>query len=334
MKKCQFLIIGLLLVVGNTLSAQIDKQHFQNNWIKTETLRADSSRIFDPTLTGSAISLRVLNGDSLQFSISNRMQNYKYTFLNSVLVFGMFTFKIQELSAQKLVLIENTETDVSKAIMLVFMPKNLFDLTYTPEYYLAKNKEIVYKALPGKLEPLFRDKNMSAVDYVFERFGFPEYKKGGFVVRFVINQKGELKGAKIVATSNERYNEKLIQAVNKTKGKWLPATYQGKPINVEVEFNFNLGFEDRQISSIVDSTAYSQNYYNTGNEFFQSGSHKQAEKYYQKAIDYDPLNINAYYQHAAVSIALRKKDQACKDFQQLIFLDQKKAIKLQQKYCN
>jgi tetratricopeptide (TPR) repeat protein len=326
-----FLIAFVLLSIG--ASAQVNKKYLINSWIKHDILRSDSSRILDPTILGNNMELTFKNGDTLTCKFKARTQDYKYTILGTSLIFGNFSLIIKELTETKLSLADALEIDPSKAIMLVFIPKKLSDLTFSPEYYKAKNGENVYKSVPALLEPAFIDDKMSPIDYVFERFGFPEFKKGGFVVRFVVNKNGEIKGSKIVASSNERYNAKLIQAVEKTKGKWRPATFLGEKVNVEVEFNYNLGFEEREISSVVDSVRYAENYYATGNDFFQAGSYRQAEKYYQKALDFDPLHINAYYQHAATSIVLRKKDAACKDYQQLIFLDQRKAKKLSEKFC-
>ncbi len=318
---------------SNIAFAQFDEKLLINEWIKADVSRVDSSRILDPSLINNNMDIIFKNSDSLIFRIKSRTYNYKYLIVGNSLSFGSFVFKLVDLTESKLVLAEATEADPSKAIMLKFMPKKLYDLTYTPEFYKAKNGENVYRAIPGVLDPMFNDPNMSPIDFVFERFGFPEYKKGGFVAKFVVNKKGEVRGVRVIATSNERYNDKLVQAINKTKGKWRPATFQGEKVNVEVEYNYNLGMEDRQITSTVDSLTYAESYYSTGNDFFQVGSYKQAEKYYEKALSYNPLHINAYYQHAATSIALRKKEEACKDYQQLIFLDQKKAKKLSEKYC-
>jgi Gram-negative bacterial TonB protein C-terminal/Tetratricopeptide repeat len=327
------LILIALVFITFAASAQIDKQFLVNSWIKSDILRSDSSRILDPAILNNNMEIVFKNNDSLLYKVNSRSTNYKYSTVGSALVFGNYAFKIIELSETKFTLVDGSEPDPSKALMLKFIPKKLFDLTFSPEYYKAKNGEKVYKSIPGHLEPDFIDVNMSPIDYVFEKFGFPEYKKGGFVVRFIVNKNGQIKGTKIIASSNERYNDKLIQAVNRTKGKWQPGTFLGDKVNIEVEYNYNLGFEDRQLTSVVDSIAYAETYYTTGNDFFQSGSYKQAEKYYQKALDFNPLHINAYYQHAATSIALRKKDEACKDYQQLIYLDQKKAKRLSDKYC-
>jgi tetratricopeptide (TPR) repeat protein len=313
--------------------AQIDEKFLINSWIKSDLLRSDSSRILDSQILSNNMEIIFKNNDSLIYKVNSRSSNYKYSTIGTSLVFGNYAFKIIELSETKFTLVDSSEPDPSKTLMVKFIPKKLFDLTYTPEYYIAKNGENVYKSIPGLIEPLFIDPNMSPIDFVFEKFGFPEYKKGGFVVRFIVNKNGEVKGTKLIASSNERYNDKLIQAVNKTKGKWKAGSFQGEKVNIEVEYNYNLGFEDRQLTSVVDSIAYAESYYSTGNDFFQIGSYKQAEKYYQKALAFNPLHINSYYQHAATSIALRKKDEACKDYQQLIYLDQKKAKKLSDKYC-
>jgi Gram-negative bacterial TonB protein C-terminal/Tetratricopeptide repeat len=330
-KKHLFFISFLFISIAS--SAQNDEKYVYNSWIKSEILRSDSSRILDPTILNNNMEIVFKNNDSLLFKIKSRSAFYKYSIVGNSMIFGSYAFEVIEYSDTKLTLVDRSEPDRSKALMLKFIPKRLNDLTFSPEYYKAKNGENVYKSIPGLLEPIFLNANLSPIDFVFEKFGFPEYKKGGFVVRFIVNKDGQIKGTKLIASSNERYNDKLIQAVSKTKGKWLPGTFQGEKVNIEIEYNYNLGFEDRQLTSVVDSIAYAETYYTTGNDFFQTGSYRQAEKYYQKAIDFNPLHINAYYQHAATSIALRKKDEACKDYQQLIYLDQKKAKRLSDKYC-
>jgi TonB family protein len=171
------------------------------------------------------------------------------------------------------------------------------------------------------------------MDYVFEKFEFPEYRKGGFVVRFVVSHTGELSGVKVIASSNEKYDTKLVSAVQKTKNKWKPATYMGKKVNVELTYDYNLGFSERTNTSQVDSTAYSTAYYKSGVEMFNAGSYKMAERYLKKSTEYNPFNVSAYFQHAATCIILRDYKSACRDYDQLIFLDQKKAIKLKETYC-
>ena len=304
-----------------------------NDWKKTEIRTKDGSRIFDPTISMATFDIKIFSKDSLRLFTNGRATNYPYTLKDSTLSFNKMIFKIKKLSDTDLQLDQADYIDEMQALSIKYLPKKLFDLTYTPTSYVSKKGEVVYQKVDGKLEPYFMDKNMSVMDYIFEKFEFPEYRKGGFVVRFVVTASGEVKGVKVIATSNERYNDKLVAAVYKTKGKWQPATYFGDKVSVEIEYDFNLGYEERQITSTVDSTEYSKMYFNYGNEFFERGSYKQAESYYKKSINYNPLNTMAYYQHAATCILLRRKDEACEDYKQLIFLDQKKAKTLSDKYC-
>ncbi len=323
-----FLILATQSFAQNTFSNKL-----MENWKKTEIRSKDGSKLYDQTYLNSTFDIDVFSKDSLRLFTSGRRFNYPYTFKDSILIFNKITFKVKSISETELILDQADFTDETQALSLRFMPKKLFDLTYTPSSYLSKSGERVYQQVNGKLEPYFIDKNMAVMDYIFEKFGFPEYRKGGFVVRFVVTKTGAVKGITVVASTNDKYNDKLISAVNKTKGKWQPAEYMGEKVNVEVEYDYNLSYSERETTSIVDSLEYSKMYYDYGNDFFERAAYKQAETYYQKSINYNPLNINSYYQHAACLILLRRKDEACKDYQQLVFLEQKKAKILQDKYC-
>jgi tetratricopeptide (TPR) repeat protein len=303
------------------------------DWKKIEVRTKDGSKLYDQTYLNATFDIKVFSKDSLSLFVSGRRYNYPYSLRDSMLVFNKMIFKIKSISELEMILDQADFVDETQALSLKFMPKKLFDLTYTPTSYLSKNNERVYQQISGKLEPYFMDKNMAVMDYIFEKFGFPEYRKGGFVVRFVVTKTGAIKGISVVASTNDKYNEKLIAAVNKTTGKWQPAEYMGEKVNVEVEYDYNLGYSERDLSSVVDSLQYSKMYFDYGNDFFERAAYKQAESYYQKSINYNPLNINSYYQHAACCILLRRKEDACKDYQQLVFLEQKKAKVLQDKYC-
>jgi tetratricopeptide (TPR) repeat protein len=303
------------------------------DWQKTEIRSKDGSRLYDNTYLNATFNIHIFSKDSLSLFSNGRRYSYFYTLKDSILAFNKIVFKVKSISENELILDQADFADEAQAVSLRFMPKKLFDLTYTPKSYLSKNRERVYLQVSGKLEPYFIDKKMAVMDYVFEKFEFPEYRKGGFVVRFVVTKTGAVKGVSMVASTNDKYDEKLIAAVYKTIGKWQPAQYLGEKVNVEVEYDFNLGYSEREVSSVVDSAQYSKMYYDYGNDFFERAAYKQAESYYQKSINYNPLNINSYYQHAACCILLRRKEDACKDYQQLVFLEQKKAKLLQEKYC-
>ena len=330
----KYLFLFIFIVFCCSANGQQDfSKLLVNHWMKQEILKKDSSKIFDRTINSWNFDLNFFSKDSVRVMYGGRAFNYNYRLKDSLLTFNKMIFQIKKLDDISLVLDQANLSNDPLAFKLIFRPKKLSDLSFTPESYLSKNGERVYIILPGNLEPYFIDKAQTAMDYVFEKFEFPEFKKGGFVVRFVINTKGEIKGTRILATSNDRYNQKLIAAVAKTKGKWLPAEFLGEKVNVEVEYDFNLDFNPTKSKSNIDSSEYSRTYFSYGNDFFERKSFRQAESYYKKAIDFDALNIDAYYQRAACNILLRKKEEACGDYQQLVFLEQTKAKELFKKYC-
>ncbi|MBK9511200.1 MAG: hypothetical protein IPO04_17980 [Cytophagaceae bacterium] len=222
--------------------------------------------------------------------------------------------------------------DTTLALVIHFEPKKLFDLTYTPESYTAQNGEPVYKVVFGKLEPAFKDSLWSPVEYIMRRFGFPEYKKGGFVVSLVITKNGDIRAARVIASSKNRYKKKLLKAVKTTKGKWLSAEFRGEKVNVALEFDFNLGYIDGSEKK-VDSVLYSLALLESAQHYYSYGAYSKSLNCAKLAIDYNPFNVAAYYQHAATSLYLRNTKAACNDYRQLIFLGQKKAESLYEKHC-
>lgn len=327
----------LLLILPLFLSAQVFGQNslrnkIKNNWKKTDITALDGSRYYDQEILNLDFDLNIFSNDSLELFNVNRLTPLRYRLTaDSILVVSSLRLKIKEISDIKMVL-ESVESD-GFDFRMTYTPKKLFDLTYTPDAYRAKNGDVVFITEAGKLEPMFINKTMSPMDYIFEQFGFPEYRKGGFVVRFIVTSKGEVTGVHVVASSNDRYNNNLVNAVLKTKGMWKPAEFKGEKVNTEVEYDYNLGYNDRELTSQVDSSKYSKMYFDYGVSFISSGAYKNAANYFQKAIDFNPLNVDAYYKHAEVSFALRRKEQGCESLSYLILLEQKKAEPLYEKNC-
>lgn len=323
----------LLFLLGFQSNGQNTlKKKLINNWKKTDISAIDGSPYYDHATLSMDFDMDIFSSDSLYLFNSDRLTPVKYMLgPDSVLVVSGLILKIKEISDTKMV-VESSESQ-GYDFSITFTPKKLFDLTYTPEAYRAKNGDVVFKMIEGKLEPYFIDKSMSPVDYIFEEFGFPEYRKGGFVVRFVVTKTGGLAGIRVVASSNDKYNNNLVNAVLKTKGKWKPAIFKGEPVSTEVEYNYDLGYHDREITSDVDSVSYSQRYYDYGMSFISNGAYRDAATYFAKAIDFNPLNVDAYFKHVEVSLALRRKDEACESLSYLLLLEQKKAEPLYEKNC-
>lgn len=309
------------------------RQQLIQNWKKTDITAVDGSPYYDPETVNLDFDLNFFSSDSVYLFNNSRVAVLPYRLsADSLLSLSGLRLKIKEISDIKLVLeaLEGEGFD----FRITFMPKRLFDLTYTPEAYRAKNGQVVFNTIHGKLEPLFMHKTLSPVDYIFEQFGFPEYRKAGFVVRFVVTATGDVTGVRVVASSNDRFNDNLVKAVLKTKGMWMPAEFKGEKVATEVEYDYNLGYHDRDLSSSeVDSLEYSKMYFDYGMNYIGTGAYRNAATYFKKAIELNPLNVDAYFKHAEVSFALRRKDEGCESLSFLLLLEQKKAEPLYEKYC-
>lgn len=322
-----------LLIALSSFGQGNFRQQVIKNWKKTDITAIDGSPYYDDETINLDFDLNFVSSDSVYLFNNSRLTPLRYRLGNdSLLVLSGLRLRIVEISDIKMVL-ESMESE-GFDFRITFMPKNLFDLTYTPEAYRAKNGEVVFTSIHGKLEPQFTHKTMSPVDYIFEQFGFPEYRKGGFVVRFVVTAKGEVTGVRVIASSNDRYNANLVRAVLKTAGMWKPAEFKGEKVTTEVEYDYNLGYHDRDLSSSeVDSLQYSKMYLDYGLQFISTGAYRNAANYLKKAIDFNPMNVEAYYKHAEVSFAMRKKEEGCESLSYLLLLEQKKAQPLYEKYC-
>lgn len=90
-----------------------------------------------------------------------------------------------------------------------------------------------------------------------------------------------------------------------------------------LEFDFNLGYIDTEVSQ-VDSVLYSLAYLECAEQSFEVGAYSKSLNCAKLAIDYNPFNVAAYYQHAATSLYLRNTKAACNDYRQLIFWAKRK----------
>jgi phospholipid N-methyltransferase len=330
--------LTLFFITNISFSQELLKKKLLGSWIKTEITLIDGSKVFNQELNDMYHTLVFLNEDSILVNFNSKTQKMKYYLSDSILTYGVTRLMVNRVSDVKLELTQMGISAGKDAYKIIYEPKKLRDILYKPETYLAKNKALVYKQIPRAIEPSFIDDNYSPMDFIFSKFGFPEYKKGGFVVRFIITDKGKLTGLKVVASSNDKYNDKLLKAVLTTKNKWIAAEYLGSPINTEVEYNYNLGWEVETPKNVfaktkADSLAESNYYYSYANDLFSEKSYAMALSYFTKSIESNPLNIDAYYQRAATYIFTKKPAKACLDYEQLMYMEQQKAKVLYEKYC-
>lgn len=327
-------LLLFILICQTAVSQEALKNNLQGEWIKSKITLEDGSPIYDENLQNSSFGLE-FSGDSLIINIAGKNSYSSYQVKDSILNYRDNYFKILRLEKPFLELSQILTTKEVEPIKIEMNFKPTTDIGITPQTYLAKNGEPVYLLMPNQIEPKFLNARYAAIDYINTHFKYPEFKKGGFVVRFVITKTGELEGQRIIASSNQKYDQRLINAVNKTKGKWLPAKYLGEAVNCEVEYNFDLGYTkpDYTANTEGDKKAMAEEYASNGKYYFSAKNYRSAIFYLSKAIDNDPYQINSYYLRAAAYIFRKTPDKACADYLQLKILGQKRAEGLYDKYC-
>ncbi len=330
--KTTSVFLVLLFTTIQGISQDTIKKALQGEWIKDRISLKDGSTIYDDNLLNSSFGLEFLR-DTLIISIEGKNSITSYTVEDSILNYRGSHFKIARLDGPILELEQVQHSDDIEPIRLNMSFKPTYDLGVSPEFYTAKNKDKVYILQAGVIEPKFMNARFSAIDYIFANLKYPEYKKGGFVVRFVVTKEGKLLGQKILASSNHKYDQKLIDAINKTSGKWLPAKYMGEAVNSEVEYNFDLGWTKGDYAAKGGDNVSAEEYESNGRYYFSAKNYRSSVYYFSKAIDQNPYQIDSYYLRAAAHIYLKRNASACADYYQLKVLNQKRAEKLYDKYC-
>lgn len=311
------------------------KNALQGEWIKDKITLRDGSPVYDPAILSTGFSLD-FRGDSLIVSVNgvNSLQSFKIN--DSIISYRSTHYKIVRLEKPILEVVQVNQPQDVEPLKITFIYKPIHDLSTNPEFYLAKNGEPVYTVRPDVIEPKFIHSSLSPVDFIYSYFRFPEYKKGGFVARFIITKAGKMEGLRIEASSDQRYDQRLVDAIKRTEGKWLPAKFQGQPVNAEVEYNFDLGWSKPNVSQdeVQLERMAAEEFFSYGEYYFMSKNYRSAIYYFDKTIEKNPYSVEAYYMRAASHVLRKDTANACKDYLTLKNLDQKKAADLYDQYCS
>jgi hypothetical protein len=108
------------------------------------------------------------------------------------------------------------------------IPTDSFQVSGRIKYpYEVIGADTIYINKPG-IEPIYPKGNNGFMNDIVTGFSQP----AGFNFTFVVQKDGTIGDVTIKASSNPKLDKRLIQLVKKTSGKWIPATYRDKPINV------------------------------------------------------------------------------------------------------
>lgn len=339
-KKLFFFSIIFFCTIGG-IHAQADlKSKILGEWVKLDIRMRDSSKIYNETVIQADLRYTFQSNDSARVVYNNQTSKIPYELKDSLLTINKsLIYRISKLTDELLIL-DDAESDDKSAIKIIMQPARVYNIGFIPKYYISKGNDTVYTAKRNYLEPYFTYADASSMDYISERFPFPDYKAGEFRTRFVVTKEGKVRAIEVLNSTHPKYDEDLKKAIKKTEGKWYPAMWEGKPVNVEMEIVFDLGWSEKQryrydpkTPTKEDNLRLSASYLVEGNLNFDSKAYKRAIQMYNLSIENNHLNIDAYYMRAASYIAIKQINKACEDLLQLKYLEQKRGEKLYLKYC-
>jgi hypothetical protein len=321
--------ILFFLLISTQLFAQSLKEKLVGEWVKDDIRLKDGSPILLEDVKNMQLRYNFSKDYSFQITINGKTGKGTYKIKGDTILVGKSTLlEVLEIDETKLVVQElytDPATPPSKA-KIKFIPARFHNLGYFPEKYRTKGQDTIYISKHDYLEPFFLDPDRSAAQFISDNFIFPYYKAGDFYARFIITKLGEIKGIEILNSTHEKYNENLIKAIKASKGKWLPAMWEGKPVNAEIKMGFDMGWSEKLSVRSQTSTAAPKD---------------TIEKRYSVAIknltlslNADPRNIDAYYARAAVYALTKDTQKMCVDLLQLKHMEQVKGTELWKKFCD
>lgn len=333
----------LLLLISTQIFAQSFKGKLIGEWVKDNITLYDDSPILKDDIRNLELRYTFMKNDSFLVTINGKTGRGTYQINNDTLIVANNAFfKILDLNDIKLTLQSINIEEKDKALKLSFIPVKFHNLGFTPITYRTVGQDIIYVSKHNYLEPSFLDMNQSAAQYISERFYFPEYKVGDFYTRFIITKEGEIKGIDILSSTDPKFDKYLIKAIKSSKGKWIPAIWEGKPVNAEVKMGFDMGWSEKMALKNPTSTKKDSVGTNTSesNYFLMQANINVEEKRYTAAIknlnqslQLDPLNVDAYYARAAVFALTKDTKKMCIDLLHLKNLQQGKGTDLWNKFC-
>ena len=141
------------------------------------------------------------------------------------------------------------------------------------------------------------DKNQLSIDeYLAKNIEYPEKDKkahiqGTEVVRFWVSPKGELSDFTVINSISPNMDEEVIRVLQTTNGMWLPGYNNDDPEAMESEVS--VAFKINGMRYTPDFLKMGTRYFIKGGDSFLTDKNpKKGLRYYDKAAQYIPNDVN------------------------------------------
>jgi TonB family protein len=197
--------------------------------------------------------------------------------------------------------------------------------------------EYVYPKFQGRggVNDTFFENYQNSYEFIEDAFrqqGRP--KRDRFRVSFMVSRAGRVEDIRIVESTDARYNDALIRAIRTTNTLWTPATANGKPARVQINYEFPYGLpEDRSLTLAEINQLKAKDLVQDGLKSFSRKRYAEALATFDQALALDPANVSIRLNRAATNYQLGQLDAACAEWRYLAANGDKQAARYVKRYC-
>lgn len=227
-------LLATLIIAGivNPLMAQ-DFNTMTGDWMRVKVEYRNGAQVPNNHSSRALIRYHFTKKNMFMVVGDNTMTGAYERMGNALQIAPIQKFEIEEYSNHSLVLVDAGRND---AIRYYMIPTDSFQISGMWKYsYKVMETDTVYESAPG-ITPIYTKGYNDFMNTIM--MGFRE--KVGFDYSYVVMKDGTIGDVTINASTNPKLNKRLTQLVKKSSGKWLPASYKGKPINVQINGKVSL----------------------------------------------------------------------------------------------
>lgn len=205
-----------------------DSNTMAGDWIRVKAEYKDGGKLANNHASRVVVRYHFTDKEVYQV-ITTNTHRAAYTRIGNVLkIAPVQVFVIEAYTDNALTLVD---AEGDHPIRYFLIPTDSFQVSGILKYpFEVVDTDTIYTNTPG-IEPIYPKGQNEFMDYIMRGFT----QQVGFNFSSVVQKDGTFGNVTVKASTNPKLNKRLVQLVKKSSGKWLPATYKGKPVNVRLD---------------------------------------------------------------------------------------------------
>jgi len=318
----RYFFVLLLLLITCSIQAQVNPSKIYGTWVKCKATYSDGVELPDDhVMKYTYFKYKFEQPDKVQATVS-------YFEFNAPMLFeinyGMLEFKSPEggmINKFKIEAIKDTlilvqygrdGADDPNSVKLYFIPEHVYQnsIVLKPEdVYAVKGADTVFKQ-SAKIYAQFNEDSFQRYIYdgIRDKISM-DGRAGYFSAGFIVSKQGVADSLKIYEGIDESFKKQFVKVFNKAKGKWKPATLNGKPVAVYTTINLGYSTSETMLPAYLSAQK--------GNEAYNNKDYDLAIYYYDKALKNVPTDKTNLYKRAMCKWHMGNTAGACEDWNKI-----------------